>query len=81
MNDLELQVKNLEDKWSRRGRHPIVDTNIFLTVQEEMHVNKIFLETQLPQELREQTSLVTLMERTVDKGTQPSREFLHKTVN
>ncbi|KRT80873.1 hypothetical protein AMK59_5960 [Oryctes borbonicus] len=76
---LEFQVKNMEDKWSRRGRYPIVDVNIFEVIQEEAHVNKIFLTSHLPQELENEKNLASVVEKSVDSSC-PSRETLHKLV-
>lgn len=80
MTNLEFQVKNLEDKWLRRGRYPMMDNNIFQVIQEEAHVNKIFLETQLPQEFEAERNLVSVLQKATDSSC-PGREVLLRSVS
>ncbi|GJQ82158.1 hypothetical protein Trydic_g3615 [Trypoxylus dichotomus] len=77
--NLEFQIKNLEDKWLRRVRYPMTDTDVIQIVQEEAQVNKIFLESQLLEELFNEGNLALVLERSVDNSS-PSREILYEMV-
>ncbi|KAK9730886.1 Intraflagellar transport 81 calponin homology domain [Popillia japonica] len=78
--ELKVRVKDLEDKWIRRGSIPNFDTNIVEVVQQEAQVNKIILETQLPQDFEKEKNLILVLEKTVT-GSYPIKENLIRLIN
>lgn len=80
MTNLGFKVKKLEDKWLRRGRYPLADTDILQMMEEEARLNKILFESQLPQEFQVEQNLVDVLEETI-KTSGVNRDCLRRSVS